>query len=61
MAKHKKTTLMNWNKEKLVEEIMILEQNNENLKWNFEVQYKNCMNIVNDMNLLNEIIKNKSK
>jgi len=55
--KHAKATLKNWNKEKLVEEIMILEQNIENLKWSFEVQYQNCINIIEDMNLLNDTFK----
>lgn len=55
--KHAKATLMNWNKEKLADQVLFLEQNIENLKWSFEVQYQNCINIIKDMNLLNDTFK----
>ena len=61
MAKHKKSTLMNWNKEKLADQVLFLEQNIENLKWSFEVQYQNCINIIKDMNLLNDTFKKQKK
>jgi len=52
---------MNWSKQKLVDYVNDLENNNENLKKNFETQYQNCMKIVNDMNVLNGVMNNKIK
>lgn len=53
-------TLMRYNKKELAERVIIAEHNNEVMKTNFEIQYLNCMNIVKDMNLLNDIMRNKN-
>ena len=54
---HRKSTLLNYTKEDLAAYCLTLEQNISNLKASFEVQYANCMKIVEDMNLLNEGLK----
>ena len=51
---HTRKTLMNYSKEDLVEHCLCLEHNNHALKQQFEVQYANCMKIIDDMNLLND-------
>ena len=55
---HEKSTLMGYKKEQLVNHCMALEHNNRVLTEQFEIQYKNCVSMVNDMNLLNGIYKN---
>ena len=57
---HTRKTLFGYNKNELVEHCMCLEHNLKAMKQSFEVQYKNCLMIVNDMNLLNDEFK-KSK
>ena len=54
---HKRQTLMNYSKEYLVDMVMSLEHNNQGLRKRFDIQYENCMNIVDDMNKLNENYK----
>lgn len=44
---HKKATLMSWTKAELVEYIMCLEHNNNALQESFDIQYKNCLNLIN--------------
>ena len=61
MKQHSKKTLMGYKKEELVEHCMALEHNNKALKKNFEIQYQNCMKIINDMNLLNKGYKESKK
>lgn len=56
---HRKSTLMNYTKEQLVEHIMCLEHNNNVLEENFNRQYENCMKLLNDMNLINDTYKNR--
>lgn len=51
---HTKATLMSWKKEELVEHIMCLEHNIVALHNSLDIQYKNCMQIVADMNVLNK-------
>ena len=54
---HTRGTLMNYSKSDLVEHCMALEHNISALKERFEVQYSNCMKIVDDMKLLNENLR----
>lgn len=54
---HTKNTLMNWSKEALVEHIMCLEHNNAAMSESFEIQYQNCVKMVDDMSLLNDGLK----
>ena len=54
---HAKITLMNYPKEELVDHCIDLEHNIKALKEQFEVQYKNCMQLIADMNLVNDILK----
>jgi len=54
---HEKRTLMGWTKEALVERVMCLEHNNAAQAESFEIQYQNCMKMVDDMNLLNDGLK----
>ena len=58
---HKRSTLMQWNKADLVEHILCLEHNANALHESFEQQYKNCMQIINDMTLINDTLKNVRK
>ena len=58
---HKRSTLMQWKKEDLVEHILCLEHNVNVLHENFEQQYKNCVQIINDMTLINDTLKNARK
>ena len=51
---HKKATLMRWSKEELAEHIMMLEHNINALKESFEIQYSNCLKLLDDMKLLNK-------
>jgi signal transduction protein with GAF and PtsI domain len=46
---HLKKTLMKWNKERLVDYIMCLEHNNNALAERFEIQYQNCMRLLDDV------------
>lgn len=54
MKEHTKETLMNYTKKELVEHYMCLQHNNNVLRKRFEIQYQNCLNIVNNMSLLND-------
>jgi len=40
---HKKSTLMGYDKERLVDHCLILEHNINVAKKNFEIQYQNCI------------------
>lgn len=54
---HTKSSLMNkYSKEELVDYCMDLEHNIKGLRESFEIQYKNCMQIVDDMKLLNDTL-----
>lgn len=46
---HKKSTLMQWPKEKLVDCIMSLEHNNNALHESFEIQYGNCVKMIDEL------------
>ena len=54
MKEHTKKTLMGYTKEELVDYCLCLEHNNKALSESFDVQYKNCMKIIDDMKLLND-------
>ncbi|BAK99731.1 hypothetical protein OBV_25330 [Oscillibacter valericigenes Sjm18-20] len=54
---HENRTLMNWSKKDLVDRVMCLEHNNAAQAESFEIQYRNCMKMVEDMNLLNDRLK----
>lgn len=54
-------TLLRYSRQDLAERCAILESNNKILKEKFEIQYQNCMKIVNDMSLLNETFKKAQK
>ena len=56
---HKRSTLMNWTRRELVDYIMMLEHNNQVMEETFEQQYKNCMQIISDMNILNKTYKER--
>lgn len=54
MKLHKRSTLMNWTRRELVDHIMMLEHNNQVMEETFEQQYKNCMQIIRDMDIFNK-------
>jgi hypothetical protein len=54
---HERNYLMLRPKEELVEHCLILEHNIQALKEQFEVQYKNCMQIINNMDVMNKTIE----
>lgn len=58
---HKRNTLMQWRKADLVEHILCLEHNVNVLHETFEQQYKNCMQLIDDMTLINDTLKNVRK
>ena len=51
---HKKQTLLNWSKEELADYIMMLEHNINVINESFEIQYNNCLKMIDDMKLLNK-------
>lgn len=51
---HKKATLMKWNKEELVNHILMLEHNLNSIGASFDIQYKNVINMLNQMSLVNK-------
>lgn len=59
MTTHRKSTLMGYRKEKLVEYCLSLEAHIEVSDERFEIQYQNCMKIVEDMNLINKTFKKR--
>ena len=61
MEKDRVKTLMRYSKKDLAERIAILEHNNKAINERFEIQYSNCMRIVEDMNLLNSEMKKLRK
>jgi hypothetical protein len=58
---HRKSTLMGYTKEQLVDYVMCLEHNNNVMEQNFNQQYKNCLELVNQMNIFNDAYKNRHK
>ena len=58
---HRKSTLMRYTKEQLVDYCMCLEHNNNVMEQNFNQQYINCMRMLDDMKLINDTYKNRKK
>lgn len=56
---HKRSTLMNWTRRELVDHIMMLEHNNRVMEETFEQQYKNCMQLIRDMDIFNKTYKER--
>ena len=48
-SEHKKSTLMKWSKEELVEYIMCLEHNINAVNESFDNQYHNCVRLLTEM------------
>ena len=51
---HTKTTLSHWNKEELIDYIIMLEHNINVVQESFENQYNNCLKLLDDMSLVNK-------
>lgn len=58
---HRYSTLMNYTKKQLVEHCMCLEHNNNVLEQNFNQQYLNVLQLLDDMKLVNDTYKNRKK
>jgi hypothetical protein len=58
---HARKTLMNYTKEELVAHCMTLEHNVKALEERFEVQYRNCVSLIADMNILNDTMPKSGK
>jgi hypothetical protein len=54
---HTAKTLMSYSKQELVDHCMALEKTNEALRQTFEIQYANCLKIVEDMKILNNTLE----
>ena len=54
---HTEKTLMSYSKQELVDHCIALEKTNEALRTTFEIQYANCMKIVEDMKILNNTLE----
>lgn len=50
-------TLMRYSRKDLAEKCAILEHNNKALKESLEIQYQNCVTLVDDMSMLNKRFK----
>lgn len=58
---HKKSTLLRWNKQELVDYIIMLEHNINVVQEGFNNQYNNCLILLDNMKIMNETYsKNKS-
>ena len=53
MDNHTEKTLMSYSKQELVDHCIALEKTNDALRTSFEIQYDNCIKMVNDMKILN--------
>lgn len=51
---YKKSTLMQWKKEELVDLVLCLEHNLNALNERFDNQYNNCVKMLGDMSLVNK-------
>ena len=54
---HTEKTLMSYSKQELVDHCIALEKTNEALRQTFEIQYANCMKMVEDMKILNSTLE----
>ena len=51
---HRKATLMQWTKKELAEYIICLEHNINAVNESFDIQYNNCLKLLDDMKLINK-------
>ena len=51
---HKKSTLNHWNKEELIDYIIMLEHNINAVSESLEIQYGNCIKLLDEMSLVNK-------
>ena len=51
---HKREALLRWTKEELVDHIMCLEHNINVVSESFDIQYHNCMKLLDEMKLINK-------
>ena len=51
---HKRATLLGWSKEELVDYVIMLEHNINAVNERFDVQYNNCLKMLEDMSLINK-------
>ena len=51
---HKKATLLRWSKEELADYILMLEHNINAVNESFDIQYYNCLKMLDDMKLINK-------
>lgn len=58
---HRKSALMRWTKEELVEHIMCLEHNYNALYETFDNQYNNCLKLLDDMKLVNDTYRHAKR
>ena len=61
MKTHSVNTLNHWTKQELVEYITLLEENYINLEKRFDIQYTNCLKLIDDMAIVNETYKQARK
>ena len=61
MKTHSINTLKNWSKQDLIEYIVMLEKNYEGLESRFDIQYHNCLKLIDDMAIVNEEYKQARK
>lgn len=54
---HTKDGLKAWTKERLVEHIVCLEYNIEAMQESFEIQYMNCVRMIDSMSMVNDGFK----
>ena len=58
---HRITALMRWSKRELAEHIVCLEHNYNALNESFDIQYHNCLKLLDDMKLINDTYSNAKK
>ena len=51
---HKKRTLLGWSKEELADYCIMLEHNINAISESFDIQYNNCLKMLDDMKLINK-------
>lgn len=51
---HKKSSLNHWNKEELIDYIIMLEHNINAVSESLDIQYGNCIKLLEEMHLVNK-------
>ena len=51
---HKKSSLNHWNKEELIDYIIMLEHNINAVSESLDIQYGNCLKLLDEMSLVNK-------